>query len=212
MPMTIGQYALDRGYSRTAIYKAIDRTPELQSMTYKGISKGKETTFLSDEGIEILDATMQPSAKSNESLKKNLELAIRDREAQLLQERNEIVSELTNKLTDISERLHQEKEEEMMITRTEMIKRIENVGSGVQEILDQIRSSYEIRIRELNDKLSKLETENNHYKVENARLSEDVNRLKTSCKQLTARIRFAQNHPVKFMIQGKDEELPGAEA
>ena len=106
----------------------------------------------------------------------------------------------------------QEKEEEMMITRTEMINRIEDVGSGVQEMLDQIRSSYEIRIRELNDKLSRLEAENNHYKVENARLSEDVNRLKTSCKQLTARIRFAQNHPVKFMIQGKDEELPGAEA
>lgn len=211
MPMTIGQYALDRGYSRAAIYKAIDRSPELQDMTYKGISKGKETTLLTDDGIEFLDSTMQPSAKSNDALKKNLELAIRDREAQLLQEKNEVVTELTTRLTDLSERLHREKEEEMTNTRSEMISRIETVGSEVQEMLDQIRSSYEVRIRELTEKISELEAENKHYKVENARLSETVTRLTTNCKQLTARIRFAQNHPVKFMIQGKDEELPEEE-
>lgn len=211
MPMTIGQYALDRGYSRPAIYKAIDRSPELQTMTYKGISNGKETTFISDDGIEFLDATMQPSAKANDALKKNLELAIRDREAQLLQEKNKIVSELTNKLTDLSEKLHQEKEEEMTITRNEMITRIENVGSGVNEMLDQIRSSYEIRIRELTSKISELEDENKHYRIENSRLTEVVTRLSTDCKQLTTRLRFALDHPVKFMIQGKDQELPGAE-
>ena len=212
MPMTIGQYALDRGYSRAAIYKAIDRSQELQEMTYKGISKGKETTFLTDDGIEFLDSTMQPSAKANDALKKNLELAIRDREAQLLQEKNEVVTELTTRLTDLSERLHREKEEEMTNTRSEMISRIETVGSGVQEMLDQIRNSYEVRIQELTSKISELEAENKHYKVENARLSETVTRLITSCKQLTAKIRFAQNHPVKFMIQGKDEELPEAES
>ena len=39
MPMTVGQYALDRGYSRTAIYKAIDRLGINETHTYKGINK-----------------------------------------------------------------------------------------------------------------------------------------------------------------------------
>ena len=62
------------------------------------------------------------------------------------------------------------------------------------------------------DMLQELENENKHYRIENARLSEVVTRLSTDCKQLTTRLRFAQDHPVKFMIQGKDQELPGAES
>lgn len=211
MPLTIGQYALDRGYSRTAIYKAIDRLPELQSMTYKGINKGKETIFISDEGIELLDSTLQPSQKANDALKKNLELAIRDRESELIREKAEKIEELTNKFTTLSEALHQEKEQEMTVTRKEMITRVEAVGSEVSEALSIIKNSYEVNLQELKDKISKLEAENEALKAENKRLSEVYNRLKTSCKQLTNSIKFAHNHPVRFLISGKDQQLPEEE-
>lgn len=211
MPLTVGQYAIDRGYSRTAIYKAIDRSPEIQNLTYKGISKGKETLFISDEGIELLDSNLQPSQKSNDALKKNLELAIRDRENQLITEKNEIVNELTTKLTTLSDQLHREKEEEMTITRNEMISRVENVGSDVREALDLIRDNYVVNLCKLEEKIQVLENKIQALETENTELREVNNRLKTNCQQLTSSLQFAQAHPVKFMIAGKDQQLPGAD-
>ena len=46
MPMTVREYAETRGYSRVAIYKAIDRSPELENCIYQGVSNGKSAKFI----------------------------------------------------------------------------------------------------------------------------------------------------------------------
>ena len=186
MPMTVGQYALDRGYSRTAIYKAIDRLGLNDSNTYKGINNGKETIFISDDGIRLLDESLQPSQKSNDAMKKTLELAIRDREAQLIQEKADKVEELTTKLTTVTEQLHQEKEHEILVTRQEMLEQVHNIGANLLKSVDQIRDEKDATIKELLEKVIALEAENQ--------------RLKTDCQRLTKSLDYAKRHPLRFSI------------
>lgn len=186
MPMTVGQYALDRGYSRTAIYKAIDRLGINETLTYKGINNGKETIFISDDGIQLLDENLQPSQKSNDALKKTLELAIRDREAQLIQEKADKVEELTTKFTTLTEQLHKEKEHEIIVTRSEMLERVDKIGVNLMQTVDQIREDKDALISELRGQIAKLEADNQ--------------RLTTECQLLTKSLNYAKKHPIRFSI------------
>lgn len=195
MPMTVGQYALDRGYSRTAIYKAIDRLEINESHTYKGINNGKETIFISDDGIRLLDENLQPSQKSNDALKKTLELAIRDREAQLIQEKADKVEELTTKFTTLTEQLHKEKEHEIVVTRQEMLERVDKIGVNLMQTVDQIREDKDALISELRGQIAKLEADNQ--------------RLTTECQLLTKSLNYAKKHPIKFAMS---QELPAGES
>ncbi len=195
MPMTVGQYALDRGYSRTAIYKAIDRLEINESHTYKGINNGKETIFISDDGIRLLDENLQPSQKSNDALKKTLELAIRDREAQLIQEKADKVEELTTKFTTLTEQLHKEKEHEIIVTRSEMLERVDKIGVNLMQTVDQIREDKDALISELRGQIAKLEADNQ--------------RLTTECQLLTKSLNYAKKHPIKFAMS---QELPAGES
>lgn len=189
MPMTVGQYALDRGYSRTAIYKAIDRLGLNDSNTYKGINNGKETIFISDDGIRLLDESLQPSQKSNDAMKKTLELAIRDREAQLIQEKADKVEELTTKLTNVTEKLHAEKEHEILVTRQELLDQVHNLSANLLQTMDEMKTDKDAIIKDLLGKIATLETENQ--------------RLKTDCQRLTKSLDYAKRHPFRFSI-GKD--------
>ena len=189
MPMTVGQYALDRGYSRTAIYKAIDRLGLNDSNTYKGINNGKETIFISDDGIRLLDESLQPSQKSNDAMKKTLELAIRDREAQLIQEKADKVEELTTKLTNVTEKLHAEKEHEILVTRQELLDQVHNLSANLLQTVDEMKTDKDAIIKDLLGKIATLETENQ--------------RLKTDCQRLTKSLDYAKRHPFRFSI-GKD--------
>lgn len=195
MPMTVGQYALDRGYSRTAIYKAIDRLGINETLTYKGINNGKETIFISDDGIQLLDENLQPSQKSNDALKKTLELAIRDREAQLIQEKADKVEELTTKFTTLTEQLHKEKEHEIVVTRSEMLERVDKIGVNLMQTVDQIREDKDALISELRGQIAKLEADNQ--------------RLTTECQLLTKSLNYAKKHPIKFAMS---QELPAGES
>ena len=195
MPMTVGQYALDRGYSRTAIYKAIDRLGINETHTYKGINNGKETIFISDDGIRLLDENLQPSQKSNDALKKTLELAIRDREAQLIQEKADKVEELTTKFTTLTEQLHKEKEHEIVVTRQEMLERVDKIGVNLMQTVDQIREDKDALISELRGQIAKLEADNQ--------------RLTTECQLLTKSLNYAKKHPIKFAMS---QELPEGES
>lgn len=195
MPMTVGQYALDRGYSRTAIYKAIDRLGINEKHTYKGINNGKETIFISDDGIRLLDENLQPSQKSNDALKKTLELAIRDREAQLIQEKADKVEELTTKFTTLTEQLHKEKEHEIVVTRQEMLERVDKIGVNLMQTVDQIREDKDALISELRGQIAKLEADNQ--------------RLTTECQLLTKSLNYAKKHPIKFAMS---QELPAGES
>lgn len=195
MPMTVGQYALDRGYSRTAIYKAIDRLEINETHTYKGINNGKETIFISDDGIRLLDENLQPSQKSNDALKKTLELAIRDREAQLIQEKADKVEELTTKFTTLTEQLHKEKEHEIVVTRQEMLEKVDKIGVNLMQTVDQIREDKDALISELRGQIAKLEADNQ--------------RLTTECQLLTKSLNYAKKHPIKFAMS---QELPAGES
>ena len=195
MPMTVGQYALDRGYSRKAIYKAIDRLGINETHTYKGINNGKETILISDDGIRLLDENLQPSQKSNDALKKTLELAIRDREAQLIQEKADKVEELTTKFTTLTEQLHKEKEHEIIVTRSEMLERVDKIGVNLMQTVDQIREDKDALISELRGQIAKLEADNE--------------RLTTQCQLLTKSLNYAKKHPIKFAMS---QELPAGES
>ena len=195
MPMTVRKYALDRGYSRTAIYKAIDRLGINESPTYKGINNGKETIFISDDGIRLLDENLQPSQKSNDALKKTLELAIRDREAQLIQEKADKVEELTTKLTAMTAQLHKEKEYEIVVTRREMLERVDKIGVNLMQTVDQIREDKDALISELRGQIARLEADNQ--------------RLTTECQLLTKSLNYAKKHPIKFAMS---QELPAGES
>ncbi len=227
MPMTIAEYAADRGYSRQAIYNAIDRNEDLQRETYHGVSNGKSAKFLTDEGVGILDSTLQPSLKSNLTQKKNLELAITTRENQLIQEKADKIEELSNKLTMETERLHREKEEEMTVTRTEMLDRVENVGTDVRAFIAQIRGQYERDLHEAKEKIAKLEQENKDFRDEkvlwnnidhecqdlrkkNAMLEEQNNKLLNERNTLKSELEWALTHKMQFMAFkriGEDNQL-----
>lgn len=193
MPMTVGQYALDRGYSRTAIYKAIDRLGINEKHTYKGINNGKETIFISDDGIRLLDENLQPSQKSNDAMKKTLELAIRDRETQLIQEKADKVEELTTKLTTMTEKLLKEKEHEILVTRQEMLDRVDNSIDNLMRTVDQIREDKDTVIQGLLERIATLEA--------------DKLRLQTDCQRLTKSLNYAKEHPIRFAI---NKDLPEA--
>lgn len=124
MPMTVREYAVTRGYSRTAIYKAIERSPDLANCLYQGISNGKSAKFISDAGIEFLDRTLKPSSQSNLALKNNLELAVANRETALEKEHSAKVESLLRETAA-------EKDE----TRKMMIARVDaGIEAGIEEI------------------------------------------------------------------------------
>ena len=220
MPMTVAEYATDRGYSRQAIYNAIDRNEALQRETYQGVSNGKSAKFLTDEGVGILDSTLQPSLKSNITQKKNLELAITTRENQLIQEKADKIEELSNKLTMETDRLHREKEEEMTVTRTEMLDRVENVGSDVRAFIAQIRGTYEKDLQEAKAKIDKLEQENKDFRDEKVlwnnverevfALREQNEKLLNERNTLKSELEWALAHKMQFMSFkriGEDNKL-----
>lgn len=218
MPMTIAEYATDRGYSRPAIYKAIDRIPEMQGQTYQGVSNGKSAAFLTDEGVGILDANLQPSSKSNVALKKNLELALRSRETELMQEKAEKIEELTTKLADKTDELHREKEAEMTETRTMMMDRIDAIGSDVKETIATIKADYEEfrkkdqeKFHEQYDKLKskyeRVKSENEALRTEIEEKDKEIDRLKgrlshadALIKALGERFTEVREHPFRNLM------------
>lgn len=151
MPMTVREYAVTRGYSRQAIYKAIERSPDLANCLYQGISNGKSAKFISDAGIEFLDRTLKPSSQSNLALKNNLELAVANREKLLADEHLKKV-----------ESLHEEKEVEMTTTRNMMIARVDAGIEEIKKIQAEKIERLEKENAELRERVKELEIQLQH--------------------------------------------------
>ena len=145
MPMTVREYAETRGYSRVAIYKAIDRSPELANCLYQGISNGKSAKFISDEGINFLDQTLKPSSQSNIALKNHLELVVANREKALADEHLEKVESLLRETA-----AEKDETRKMMIARVDAgIKEIKKIQAEKIERLEKENAELRERVKEL---------------------------------------------------------------
>ena len=145
MPMTVREYAETRGYSRVAIYKAIDRSPELENCIYQGVSNGKSAKFISDEGINFLDQTLKPSSQSNIALKNHLELVVANREKALADEHLEKVESLLRETA-----AEKDETRKMMIARVDAgIKEIKKIQAEKIERLEKENAELRERVKEL---------------------------------------------------------------
>lgn len=149
MPMTVREYAETRGYSRVAIYKAIDRSPELENCIYQGVSNGKSAKFINDEGINFLDQTLKPSSQSNIALKNHLELVVANREKALADEHLEKVESLLRETA-----AEKDETRKMMLARVDAgidagIKEIKKIQAEKIERLEKENAELRERVKEL---------------------------------------------------------------
>ena len=95
----------------------------------------------------------------------------------------------------MTEQLHKEKEHEIVVTRQEMLERVDKIGVNLMQTVDQIREDKDALISELRGQIAKLEAENQ--------------RLTTECQRLTKSLNYAKKHPIKFAMS---QELPAGES
>lgn len=188
MPVTVAEFATQRGMSRQGVYNAIKRY-EIQ--TYQGVSNGKSTQFMSDEDAARLNELLGPTESSNLILKQNLELQIRT-------EREELLKEASSKV----EATLREKADEVEKTRTMMLDRIDNGVSEMKQMLESERNGT-IKMLEKDNADQKKEIEK--LKTENKNLSDENERLRLELKTALEKLKYTQAHPIISALDRKKE-------
>lgn len=194
MSVTVAEFATQRGMSRQGVYKAIERH---NIPTFKGVSNGKSTQFMTDEDAQRLNEILGPTETSNMILKQNLELQIQQDREQLIQEKAEKV-----------EQLLREKEAEMTVTREEMLNRVESGVSEMHKMMDELRAEYrhkedhniqlyKEKMTEKNAEIDKLNAIINDLQYENTRLKDRCNQLSDRNTLLQNQLVEAQQHPYR---------------
>ena len=108
----------------------------------------------------------------------------------------------------------------MTVTRTEMLDRVENVGSDVRAFIAQIRGTYEKDLQEAKAKIDKLEQENKDFRDEKVlwnnverevfALREQNEKLLNERNTLKSELEWALAHKMQFMSFkriGEDNKL-----
>lgn len=140
MPMSISEYASSRHITKQAVYKVLKQKPELEEMTYPGMVRGKDTRFLNDQLIGILDQTIHLPHDFTSDLTAEMKVF----HSEELTQKDQVISGLKDKLI-----------EEMGETRKEMI---DAVGAAVS---DSMTSNNEA----LKESLAKISTDNGDIKA-----------------------------------------------
>lgn len=169
MAMTVPAYAESRQLSPNGVYKALSRHPEIDALTFEGVSNGKKSKMLSDEAIGMLDRAMKMPYKNTEVVSSELTVMF-DRQ---IQEKDTEISGLKDKLI-----------EEMGETRKEMIGAVgdavsASISTGNEEIRADIASlkdnqATQYRILELQNQVEMLERENRVLREEIKELKDDL--------------------------------------
>ena len=183
MPVTVAEFAAQRGMSRQGVYNAIKR---YEIPTYQGVSNGKSTQFMSDEDADRLNELLGPTEASNMILKQNLELQIRT-------EREDLLRETSSKV----EAALREKTEEMTTTRQQMLDHIDSGVSEMREMVEAERNGtiklYENQVKELKKEKEALTDKLEALTAENAELKEKIYKLNELLVE-------AVNHPYRHLI------------
>ena len=194
MSVTVAEFAQQRGMSKQGVYNAIKRH---HIPTYKGVSNGKSAQFMTDEDAEHLNELLGPTPESNIALAQTLQLEVANRENALLNEKQEL-----------TERLYKEKEAEMMVTRQEMLSKIDAGVSEMHQMVDELRAEYrhkedhnvklyKEKMAEKQAKIDKLQAIIDDLTYENTRLKDRLTATLERNTLLQNQLVEAQQHPWK---------------
>lgn len=192
MSVTVAEFAAQRGMTRQGVYKAMKR---FDIPTFQGVSNGKATQFMSDEDAQRLNEMLGPTEASNLILKQNLELQIQT-------EREAIIQKNADKVESVL----REKEEEMTKTREMVLGKVDEKMDGLQQVLCDMRNTYDERIKDKEARISELEQEKEELAEQNARLKERLQIALDKNTQLQNELVFAQNHPYRNLKASWDRK------
>lgn len=233
MPLTIAQFSQNKGCSKQAIYSAIDRSKEVQEHTFKGISNGKETLYLDDTAIALLERTMRFPTQNTEIITTELRANVLKEKEELTQgivgrvnssvhaDIENMGARLQNSLTNavgraiVSERISELKE-----SHTRELAHLNSDRERIQANL----SATEIEKRKLEQENYKLKMDLETVKLQKKSLEDDINEIRhkltelyrvtdeqkvkieqqeEKIKQQEYAIDWLHNHPVKNLLGGK---------
>ena len=186
MPVTIAEFAAQRGMSRQGVYNAIKRNG---IETYQGVSNGKAAAYLSDESADKLNEILGPNERTNMILKQQLELTIQSEREQLLRETTEKV-----------EQLLREKEVEITKTRTEMLEKIDDDTEALAKRFDKLDKA----LRERDQIIDVL-------RAENIAKDKEILTLKARIKDLEEWYQYACRHKFRFLLRGTEGDINDGE-
>lgn len=155
MPMTIPDYAKDRHISRQAVDKVLKKRPDIDAKTYMGISHGRDTKFLSDEAVGMLDQTIKMPYSNVEEVSKELVAMHNAEMVGALQHTNEVL-EAQNLIRDKLEGVQERLTDEVAETRRQLLERTDASHKELLKKMEEVSGDYITKddIQELSGKLS----------------------------------------------------------
>lgn len=183
MPMTISEYAESRHITKQAVYKALKNNPEFEEKTYTGIVRGKESKYLNDELIGILDQTINLPHEFTEDVKTEMRLF-----------QSEDLRAKESEITELNKQLAAEKDKVIAAMGETHKAMIAAVGSAVSESVSANNEAIKTSIDELKD--------NQATAVKVATLQKDVDRLQEEVKRLEG-----EKQELREQIQKLEAEL-----
>ena len=167
MPITVQDYAIQRGCSRQAVYSMINKH---QLKTEQGISHGKSTQMLPDETVERLNQLIRPTSREVATLSDSVQMELMERETKL---KDETILAKNETIQEIKE------------TRSQMLARIEKIADDFERQLSVERTKFsserETLLREKSEKdlaISALRLENEQLRQQIGALSKELERIK----------------------------------
>lgn len=222
MPLTVAQFAEQKGISKQAVYSAIARRPDISEHTFQGVSNGKSAQFLDDTAITLLENTMRFPQKNSDMITNELRANVLREKAELTQgivnqvsdnvrehilsvadelERRIESSIESERVTDLKES-HKREIEQINADRMRLQKELEVSNIGITTLREENhRLCMDLKTSQMeNDKLI---SDNASFRQQLAKLYEEQNKDRATIEQLKKEIEWLRSHPVKNLFGGK---------